>query len=193
MLQKEILKQFLMMKAGINNAYTVLFFDRYFTILYRYCNWASIPMHIGKFELVFVPHLTFMYILMMVVYRSFGVSLLLSIFLGVMTDVYFGSIYGVYLFGYILFLALIDRFFKIFYKDHSMLFIIILASTLLLEVYVALIYGMLGFIQFDIIHFVVFRLLPTLIMNFVLLIMLYPLIIKFLKTNNDIDMKRRQW
>ncbi len=37
-----------------------------------------IPMHIGKFELVFVPHLTFMYILMMVVYRSFGVSLLLS-------------------------------------------------------------------------------------------------------------------
>ena len=143
-----------------------------------------IPMHIGKFELVFVPHLTFMYILMMVVYRGFGVSLLLSIFLGVMTDVYFGSIYGVYLFGYILFLALIDRFFKIF----------ILASTLLLEVYVALIYGMLGFIQFDIIHFVVFRLLPTLIMNFVLLIMLYPLIIKFLKkTNNDIDMKRRQW
>ncbi|ORN97494.1 rod shape-determining protein MreD [Staphylococcus aureus] len=121
-------------------------------------------------------------------------ALLLSIFLGVMTDVYFGSIYGVYLFGYILFLALIDRFFKIFYKDHSMLFIIILASTLLLEVYVALIYGMLGFIQFDIIHFVVFRLLPTLIMNFVLLIMLYPLIIKFLKkTNNDIDMKRRQW
>ncbi|HIH8066943.1 TPA: rod shape-determining protein MreD, partial [Staphylococcus aureus] len=50
------------------------------------------------------------------------------------------------------------------------------------------------FIQFDIIHFVVFRLLPTLIMNFVLLIMLYPLIIKFLKkTNNDIDMKHRQW
>ena len=35
-----------------------------------------------------------------------------------------------------------------------MLFVIILASTLLLEVYVALIYGMLGFIQFDIIHFV---------------------------------------
>lgn len=53
-----------------------------------------IPMNIGKFELVFVPHLTFMYILMMVVYRGFGVSLLLSIFLGVMTDVYFGSIYG---------------------------------------------------------------------------------------------------
>ena len=193
MLQKEILKQFLMMKAGINNAYTVLFFDRYFTILYTAIG-LLIPMNIGKFELVFVPHLTFMYILMMVVYRGFGVSLLLSIFLGVMTDVYFGSIYGVYLFGYILFLALIDRFFKIFYKDHSMLFIIILASTLLLEVYVALIYGMLGFIQFDIIHFVVFRLLPTLIMNFVLLIMLYPLIIKFLKkTNNDIDMKRRQW
>ncbi len=114
MLQKEILKQFLMMKAGINNAYTVLFL---IGILLFYIDTAIgllIPMHIGKFELVFVPHLTFMYILMMVVYRGFGVSLLLSIFLGVMTDVYFGSIYGVYLFGYILFLALIDRFFKIF-------------------------------------------------------------------------------
>lgn len=100
---KEILKQFLMMKAGINNAYTVLFL---IGILLFYIDTAIgllIPMHIGKFELVFVPHLTFMYILMMVVYRGFGVSLLLSIFLGVMTDVYFGSIYGVYLFGYILF------------------------------------------------------------------------------------------
>ncbi|MBE5664516.1 rod shape-determining protein MreD [Staphylococcus sp. SS35] len=153
-----------------------------------------IPMHIGKFEIIFVPHLTFMYILMMVVYRGFGVSLMLSIFIGLMTDVYYGSVYGVYLFGYILFLALVDRFFKIFYKDHTMLFAIILGSTILLEIYVALIYGMLGFIQFDFIHFVVFRLLPTLLLNFVLLIILYPLIIKFIKkTNNDIDMKRRQW
>ena len=28
-------------ESRVNNAYTVLFFDRYFTILYRYRNWAS--------------------------------------------------------------------------------------------------------------------------------------------------------
>ncbi|MBO1198455.1 rod shape-determining protein MreD [Staphylococcus simiae] len=153
-----------------------------------------IPMHIGKIDLIFVPHLTLMYILMMTVYRGFGVGILLAIFLGMMTDVYFGSIYGVYLFGYILFLALMDQLFKIFYKDHTMLFVIILSCTILLEIYVAVIYGILGFIQFSLIQFVLFRLLPTLILNFILLIILYPLIIKFIKkTNNAIDMKRRQW
>ncbi len=115
MLQKEILKQFLMMKAGINNAYTVLFFDRYFTILYRYCNWAS---YSNAYRSLRICICTTPYIY---VYFNDGMlswlwRIIISIFLGVMTDVYFGSIYGVYLFGYILFLALIDRFLKFFTK-----------------------------------------------------------------------------
>lgn len=106
-----------------------------------------IPMHFGKIDVIFVPHLTLMYLLILTIYRSFGVALILAIFFGLITDLYFGSIYGLYMFGYILAVVVMDRFFKIFYKDKVMIFIIILVSTLLIEIYVALIYGLIGFIK----------------------------------------------
>ena len=74
-----------------------------------------------------------------------------------------------------------DFFFKVFYRDHTMLFTIVLLSTLVLEIYVAVIYSVLGLVQFNLFEFVIFRMIPTLILNLILLIILYPLITKFLK------------
>lgn len=140
-----------------------------------------IPMHFGKIDVIFVPHLTLMYLLILTIYRSFGVALILAIFFGLITDLYFGSIYGMYMFGYILAVVVMDRFFKIFYKDKVMIFIIILVSTLLIEIYVALIYGLIGFIQFNLLEFLLLRLLPTFILNIILLTILYPIMLKFLR------------
>ncbi|MEX2947396.1 rod shape-determining protein MreD [Staphylococcus warneri] len=140
-----------------------------------------IPMHFGKIDVIFVPHLTLMYLLILTIYRSFGVALILAIFFGLITDLYYGSIYGLYMFGYILAVVVMDRFFKIFYKDKVMIFIIILVSTLLIEIYVALIYGLIGFIQFNLLEFLLLRLLPTFILNIILLTILYPIMLKFLR------------
>ncbi|MCE4999309.1 rod shape-determining protein MreD [Staphylococcus warneri] len=140
-----------------------------------------IPMHFGKIDVIFVPHLTLMYLLILTIYRSFGVALILAIFFGLITDLYFGSIYGLYMFGYILAVVVMDRFFNIFYKDKVMIFIIILVSTLLIEIYVALIYGLIGFIQFNLLEFLLLRLLPTFILNIILLTILYPIMLKFLR------------
>ncbi|COD97873.1 rod shape-determining protein MreD [Staphylococcus warneri] len=140
-----------------------------------------IPMHFGKIDVIFVPHLTLMYLLILTIYRSFGVALILAIFFGLITDLYFGSIYGLYMFGYILAVVVMDRFFKIFYKDKVMIFIIILVSTLLIEIYEALIYGLIGFIQFNLLEFLLLRLLPTFILNIILLTILYPIMLKFLR------------
>ncbi|MDQ6240262.1 rod shape-determining protein MreD, partial [Staphylococcus epidermidis] len=53
-----------------------------------------------------------------------------------------------------------------------------------------MIYGVIGFIKFNLIEFVLLRLIPTLIINFLLLIMLFPIIIKFTKkVKNTIDSK----
>ncbi|EEQ79290.1 rod shape-determining protein MreD [Staphylococcus warneri] len=140
-----------------------------------------IPMHFGKIDVIFVPHLTLMYLLILTIYRSFSVALVLAIFLGLITDLYYGSIYGLYMFGYILAVVVMDRCFKIFYKDKVMIFIIILVSTISIEIYVALIYGLIGFIQFNLIEFLLLRLLPTFIVNLLLLTILYPLMLKFLR------------
>ncbi|ATH62467.1 rod shape-determining protein MreD [Staphylococcus pasteuri] len=147
-----------------------------------------IPMHFGKIDVIFVPHLTLMYLLILTIYRSFGVAVILAIFFGLITDLYLGSIYGLYMFGYILAVVIMDRLFKIFYRDTVMLFIVILLSTIFLEIYVAIIYGVIGFIQFNLLEFLLLRLLPTFILNLILLIILYPIMLKFMrKIQNKID------
>lgn len=149
-----------------------------------------IPMQIGDKDIVFVPHLTLMYLLLICVYRSFGVAMILAAVFGIVTDLYFGSFYGLYLFGFILFVVIMDFFFKTFYRDNTMLFITVWLSTIFLEIYVAIIYSILGLIAFTFIDFIVFRLIPTLILNFILLVILYPIITKFFrKVQMKIDSK----
>lgn len=150
-----------------------------------------IPMQIGTKDIIFVPHLTLMYLLIICVYRSFGVAIILSTVLGLITDLYFGSFYGLYLFGYILFVVIQDFFFKTFYRDYTMLFFVVLLSTIFLEIYVAIIYSVLGLIAFNLFEFVLYRLIPTLGLNFILLIIFYPIIIKFFrKVQLKIDSKK---
>ena len=149
-----------------------------------------IPMQIGDKDIVFVPHLMLMYLLLICVYRSFGVAMILAAVFGIVTDLYFGSFYGLYLFGFILFVVIMDFFFKTFYRDNTMLFITVWLSTIFLEIYVAIIYSILGLIAFNFIDFIVFRLIPTLILNFILLVILYPIITKFFrKVQMKIDSK----
>nr|MDW4385169.1 rod shape-determining protein MreD [Staphylococcus saprophyticus] len=149
-----------------------------------------IPMQIGDKDIVFVPHLTLMYLLLICVYRSFGVAMILAAVFGIVTDLYFGSFYGLYLFGFILFVVIMDFFFKTFYRDNTMLFITVWLSTIFLEIYVAIIYSILGLIACNFIDFIVFRLIPTLILNFILLVILYPIITKFFrKVQMKIDSK----
>ena len=74
----------------------------------------TIPMHFGKIDIIFVPHLTIMYILIMTVYRGFGVAMSLAFFFGIVTDLYFGSIYGLYMFGYIILVVIVDKFLRSF-------------------------------------------------------------------------------
>ncbi|MDW4420021.1 rod shape-determining protein MreD [Staphylococcus saprophyticus] len=149
-----------------------------------------IPMQIGDKDIVFVPHLTLMYLLLICVYRSFGVAMILAAVFGIVTDLYFGSFYGLYLFGFILFVVIMDFFFKTFYRDNTMLFITVWLSTIFLEIYVAIIYSILGLIAFNFIDLIVFRLIPTLILNFILLVILYPIITKFFrKVQMKIDSK----
>lgn len=149
-----------------------------------------IPMQIGDKDIIFVPHLTLMYLLLICVYRSFGVAMILAAVFGIVTDLYFGSFYGLYLFGFILFVVIMDFFFKTFYRDNTMLFITVWLSTIFLEIYVAIIYSILGLIAFNFRDFIVFRLIPTLILNFILLVILYPIITKFFrKVQMKIDSK----
>lgn len=140
-----------------------------------------IPLKIFNYEIIFVPHLTLMYLLLLTIYRIFGVSILLAILLGIVTDIYVGSVYGINMFGYVLLVTVFDRLFKVFYRDQFLIFIVALLCTLLFEIYEVIIYGILGLIDFNLWQFILLRLIPTLLINFILLSIIFPILLKYFK------------
>lgn len=140
-----------------------------------------IPMQIGGRGIIFVPHLLLMYLLILTIYKKPSIAVVLAIIFGLTTDLYYGTIYGLNTFGYLLFVILMDFFFKVYYRDHTMTFLGVWLFTILFEIYQAIIYGLLGLIRFNLWDFLLFRLLPTAFVNLLLLIIVFGLIKKIIK------------
>lgn len=140
-----------------------------------------IPMQIGGRGIIFVPHLLLMYLLIITIYKKPSIAVVLAIIFGLTTDLYYGTIYGLNTFGYLLFVILMDFFFKVYYRDHTMVFIGVWLFTIIFEIYQALIYGLLGLIKFNLWDFLLFRLLPTAFVNLLLLVIVFSLIKKLIK------------
>lgn len=140
-----------------------------------------IPMQIGGRGIIFVPHLLLMYLLILTIYKKPSIAVVLAIIFGLTTDLYYGTIYGLNTFGYLLFVILMDFFFKVYYRDHTMVFLGVWLFTILFEIYQAIIYGLLGLIKFNLWDFLLFRLLPTAFVNLLVLIIVFGLIKKIIK------------
>lgn len=147
------------------------------------------PIHIFSLHFVFVPRLTLMFLLLLTFYRNLYTALILGVLLSLMTDIYFGEIYGVYLITYLLCILIVEKFFSLFYRDHAIVFLIVLLSVIVIDIIVAIIYSMVGLIQFNFIQFILFRVPSTLLLNAILLIFIFSYLDHRQKKKRDIDMK----
>ena len=147
------------------------------------------PIHIWGEHFTFVPRLTIMFILLITFYKNLYTAIILGILLGLMTDIYFGEIYGVYLISYLLCILIAQKFFSLFYRDHVIVFLIILLSVVMLDIIVAMMYSMVGLIQFDFIQFIFFRVPTTLLLNGIFLIFMFAYLDHRQNKKRSIDMK----
>ena len=127
------------------------------------------PLHLFNETFIIVPRLTFLYLLIIAVYKNPKVAIILAIVTGIFTDIYYGGIYGVYTFGYAIFVIMMDKLFKVFYRDILMMVILLIASVVLLEIWVMVFYGFLGIASINIGQIILFRLIPTVIFNLICL------------------------
>lgn len=72
------------------------------------------PIKIFGIQFIMVPRLTLIILLLMTFYRNVYSALILGMFLGLMTDLYFGEIYGVYLIAYLMLILFVESFFHFF-------------------------------------------------------------------------------
>ncbi|WP_323704643.1 rod shape-determining protein MreD [Mammaliicoccus sp. Dog046] len=143
------------------------------------------PIHLFNETFIFVPRLTFLYLLIIAVYKNPKVAIVLAIVTGIFTDIYFGGIYGIYTFGYAIFVIMMDKLFKVFYRDILMMVILLISSVVLLEIWVMIFYGFLGMSSINLGQILFFRLIPTVIFNSICLVIIFPFILKLLERNTN--------
>ena len=80
---------------------------------------------------------------------------------------------------------MMDKLFKVFYRDILMMVILLIISVVLLEIWVMAFYGILGFISIDFGNLILFRLIPTIIFNLICLVIIFPFVLKLLERNTN--------
>ncbi|WP_312683183.1 rod shape-determining protein MreD [Mammaliicoccus sciuri] len=143
------------------------------------------PLTLFNETFIIVPRLTFLYLLIIAVYKNPKVAIILAIVTGIFTDIYYGGIYGVYTFGYAIFVIMMDKLFKVFYRDIMMMVILLISSVVLLEIWVMVFYGFLGIASINIGSIILFRLIPTVVFNLICLIIIFPFVLKLLERNTN--------
>ncbi|TDM04449.1 rod shape-determining protein MreD [Macrococcus carouselicus] len=135
-------------------------------------------MPLGPFY--FTSHLFLIYLLILSVYKHPSVALVLGTVFGIASDVYFSTIYGIYTFGYIVCTMLMSRLFNVFYKDTMMMISLLIGFVLLFELLFYVIYRILYSSSSGIFYFLFYHGLPSVLINFVLIFVLFPTVLKFL-------------
>ncbi|WP_414046186.1 rod shape-determining protein MreD [Macrococcus equi] len=128
----------------------------------------------------FHSHLLLMYLLIITVYKNPKVALILGVLFGIISDVYLGTIYGIYLFGFILAILMMDQLFKVFYKDIKMMIVLFLIFILMFEHFIYIVFMILGIAHINYFVFLISHVIPALLINFLLIVLVFPLILKLL-------------
>lgn len=139
------------------------------------------PVKLFGMDYYFKSHLLLIYLLIITVYKNPKIALILGVLFGLITDIYFGTVYGIYLFGFVIAILLMDLLFKVFYKDLKMMIVLFLGFVLLFENFYYIIFALLGIAHINYFAFLWTHVLPSLLINFILIIVVFPFILKILE------------
>ncbi|MCE4956222.1 rod shape-determining protein MreD [Macrococcoides caseolyticum] len=138
------------------------------------------PFTIFGIPYFFRSHLLLMYLLIITVYKNPKIALILGVLFGCISDIYLGTIYGIYLFGFIIAILMMDQLFKVFYKDLKMMMVLFLAFIFIFEHFYYIVFAILGIAHINYFVFIWTHVLPSLILNFALILLVFPIILKIL-------------
>lgn len=162
--------------------FVISFFLFYIDILFT--NFS--PITIANVDVYLVPKLLFMFILLISYYLGLSWSVVTALILGLMTDLYIGTIYGLHLFGFVAFVLFMNTAFRVFYRDYVTLFFVIIMNTFLFDTYIFVIYRIIDVIDMPIFDYFALRAFPSLLLNALLYLPLLVVVITLSKIRRSV-------
>lgn len=144
------------------------------------------PMTVFGIEVYFVPKLLFMYILLLTIYAGPRISIFFAILLGIMLDIYIGSLYGIHIFGFIAFVVFMQTAFRVFYRDFVAMAFVVLLNSFLFDFYQYAVYSVLDFIAMPLFDYIALRAIPSVLVSALFFVILYVLAIQTAKVRKEL-------
>lgn len=140
-----------------------------------------LPTVITSQQLLIVPHWIFIFLLLVNLFYDTNDSyyaIVYGLFFGLLIDIVYTDLLGVYMFVYPFALYVIHLMKRILHTNFLMSIVILIVSLTVVELSIYFIYLLTGMISSPISFFFLNRLLPTIIANVLFIVPLYILFVK---------------
>lgn len=167
----------------------LLAFIIFFAFLFESIFVELVPAERFGIDRFFVPRFTIVLIMLIAFFYNRNKAILYAIIFGLLFDIIYTDIIGVYMFSFPLIVYIISLFKKVLHTNLLVVFFVVVVGIGLLEV---LIYGILYLVNvtnIDWNQFMYTRLFPTLVLNGVFLIVIYYPMKKFLSKLEKLENK----
>ncbi|SFA68943.1 rod shape-determining protein MreD [Lentibacillus halodurans] len=140
-----------------------------------------LPVSLVSGDLRFVSHWVFMFLVFLAIFydrEDTYFSVFYGLLFGLLTDIVYTGVLGVYMFSYALSIYLIHGMTKILHANFLVTILLGAAGLVLVEVFINLIFSVTGISELIWPDYWVYRLIPTVIANILFLLALYPIMMK---------------
>lgn len=140
-----------------------------------------LPPKLVVSNLLIIPHWVLVLLVFQAIFydrESTYYSVLYGLVFGLLIDIVYTDVLGVYMFSYALVIYIIHGLRKMLHGNIYVTLVLGIVGIMLADISINFIYTMVGITDMTWVDYMKYRLLPTVLSNLVFLLLLYPLFVK---------------
>lgn len=142
-----------------------------------------LPNRLVYADSILIPHWVFIFLICVVIFferEEEYTSIYYAVIFGLMIDILYTDILGVYMFTYAITIYMIKGISRLLQDNLLSAIIFSVVGLVMMEVLIQLFYIVIGVIQVQWKEYISLRLLPSIMANIVFLLVIYPIVAKWL-------------
>ncbi|MGM8212997.1 rod shape-determining protein MreD [Virgibacillus sp. W0430] len=151
----------------------------FFLLVFEGIAFELLPNNLVVGDLFIIPHWIFVFLFLMAVFyenNTNAYSIIFGIIFGLLIDIVYTGILGVYMFAYPVTLYIISNLKNLFHANFIVTLFLGIIGITIVDSIIHLVYIAVGIINIGWSNYLIYRLLPTLVGNLIFLIAMYPIV-----------------
>ncbi|MEN1970481.1 rod shape-determining protein MreD [Lentibacillus sp. N15] len=140
-----------------------------------------LPARLVTGELLIIPHWAFIFLVCVTIFydkENTYTSVLYAVIFGLLIDIVYTGILGVYMFIYALVIYIVHGLKKLLHANFYVTLLLGFIGIMLSDMLIYIIYSVIDITETTFHHYFIYRFIPTVLANLLFLLVLYPLVKK---------------